>query len=100
MGKKSIEDAWPIVRTRDALLRVHGPPSLNGKEPITMMANETLDVQGHHRPQPSHNFHRQRHQHSIGPFLAHIRSGIYTHGVGRAFMATDTFPKLRGWIRG
>ncbi|KAI6010593.1 arginine biosynthesis bifunctional protein ARG7 [Pisolithus marmoratus] len=96
-GKKGIEDAWSMVRAGDKLLRAHGLPSLDGKEPTT--ATETLvmstGVIGVNLPITAivNAIHTQ--SDPLSPTYALASTPTAWDGAARAFMTTDTFPKLR-----
>ncbi|KAI6008503.1 arginine biosynthesis bifunctional protein ARG7 [Pisolithus marmoratus] len=96
-GKKGIEDAWSMVRAGDKLLRAHGLPSLDGKEPTT--TTETLvmstGVIGFNLPITAivNAIHAQSDPSS--PTYALASTPTAWDGAARAFMTTDTFPKLR-----
>lgn len=95
-GKKGIEDAWSMVRAGDALLRAHGLPSSDGEQPIT---NETLvmstGVIGVNLPIAAvvSAIHTQSDPSS--PTYALASTPTAWDATARAFMTTDTFPKLR-----
>ncbi|KAI6139707.1 arginine biosynthesis bifunctional protein ARG7 [Pisolithus tinctorius] len=95
-GKKGMEDAWSMVRAVDGLLRVHGLPPPDGKDPTT---NETLvmstGVIGVNLPITAiiNAIHTQSDPSS--PTYALASTPTAWDATARAFMTTDTFPKLR-----
>lgn len=97
-GKKGIEDAWSMVRAGDALLRAHGFASTISEQPTTT-TNETLvmstGVIGVNLPITAivNAIHTQ--SDSSSPAYALASTPTAWDATARAFMTTDTFPKLR-----
>ncbi|KAG6327900.1 hypothetical protein ID866_11189, partial [Astraeus odoratus] len=96
-GKQGMEDAWAMVKAGDALLRSHGvspPPSAPGKE-----MNETLvmstGVIGVKLPISKILTAIQSQSSSSSPSYALSAEPTAYDAAARAFMTTDTFPKLR-----
>ncbi|KAL4062329.1 arginine biosynthesis bifunctional protein ARG7 [Scleroderma citrinum] len=95
-GKQGTEDAWSMVRAGDALLRSHGvsSDSSNGQE-----TNETLvmstGVIGVNLPISRILAAIQAQSSPSSPSYALSSAPAAYDAAARAFMTTDTFPKLR-----
>ena len=95
-GKQGTEDAWSMVRAGDALLRSHGVSSdgINGQE-----INETLvmstGVIGVNLPISKITSALQAQSSPSSPSYALSSAPAAYDAAARAFMTTDTFPKLR-----
>jgi len=90
-GKQGTEDAWSMVRAGDALLRSHGVSSDGTNETLVM----STGVIGVNLPISKILTAIQAQSSPSSPSYALSSTPSAYDAAARAFMTTDTFPKLR-----
>ena len=90
-GKQGTEDAWSMVRAGDALLRSHGVSSDETNETLVM----STGVIGVNLPISKILTAIQAQSSPSSPSYALSSAPAAYEAAARAFMTTDTFPKLR-----